>query len=361
MLKDSEKEFLSLIRDLIASPVFCINTFSSVIETIRHCVSEHLWSLVMEAGLLDELTNLKAIFLLGRGELYQAFIHTATPRLNHSIIIRSSYVHSLLKAAGRQVLLDDILEKFSMYLQVADSSIGSTEDRSNVWNNLRIHYNAKWPLHKLFGQSQQEKYNKVFVFLLNVRRAQYRLQNLWLVQMQTKKIGSSKAMTLLWTIRHHMTLLIDNLQYYLQVDVLESQYWQLISEISKTRDYQHLATAHHNFLISLHTQCFLNHPFIYATLSSLLTQVHDFCQFMETGVKWDQLHMLSTESFLKKVNKINEDFDGVSRRLFDILSSLKQMQGTQYTSQLVMRIDFNKYYSINKSNMKFLSPLEQQQ
>ena len=39
----------------------------------------------MEAGLLDELTDIKSIFLLGRGELYQAFITTATPRLNHSI------------------------------------------------------------------------------------------------------------------------------------------------------------------------------------------------------------------------------------------------------------------------------------
>ena len=96
-------------------------------------------------------------------------------------------LNSLLKAAGRQVLLDNVLEKFTLTLASNDPQ--QTNDSGNVWNNLKMNYNVKWPLHKLFRPQEQEKYNKIFVFLLDVRRAQYRLQHLWISQMQTKRIG----------------------------------------------------------------------------------------------------------------------------------------------------------------------------
>lgn len=47
-------------------------------------VSQELWKLVMEAGLVTELGDLKAVFLLGRGELYQTLIPLVTPFLMNS-------------------------------------------------------------------------------------------------------------------------------------------------------------------------------------------------------------------------------------------------------------------------------------
>ena len=87
---------------------------------------------------------------------------------------------------------------------------------------------------------------------------------------------------------------------------------------------------------------------------------------MEKNIVTDQSQNLSRsfsspiQKHEEKIHKINSDFDGVSRRLFDILSSLRQTQGTRHTAQLVMRIDYNKYYSLNKSNMKSVAPFEKE-
>ena len=42
---------------------------------------QELWKLVMGADLLGELSDLKAVFLLGRGELFQALVPIITPFL----------------------------------------------------------------------------------------------------------------------------------------------------------------------------------------------------------------------------------------------------------------------------------------
>ena len=59
------------------------------------------------------------------------------------------------------------------------TSILSTEEQ---WRALQLAYCARWPLHKLFTSAAQDKYNAIFCFLLDVRRAQHRLQQLWLIQ-----------------------------------------------------------------------------------------------------------------------------------------------------------------------------------
>ena len=58
-------------------------------------------------------------------------------------------------------------------------------------------------------------YNRLFMFLLNVKRAQLALQQCWALQMDRQH--RKKSVDAQWWLRHHMSFLIDNLQYYLQV------------------------------------------------------------------------------------------------------------------------------------------------
>jgi len=51
--------------------------------------------------------------------------------------------------------------------------------------------------------------------------------------------------------------LVDNLQYYLQVDVLESQYAILQSAISVTKDFEQVQKAHTIFQTNVLSQTFL--------------------------------------------------------------------------------------------------------
>lgn len=63
------------------------------------------------------------------------------------------------------------------------------------------------------------RYNVVFKYLLSVRRVQAELQHCWALQMRCKCLESRRTDAIKWRLRHHMTFLVDNLQYYLQVSV----------------------------------------------------------------------------------------------------------------------------------------------
>ncbi|CAB4040031.1 gamma-tubulin complex component 4-like, partial [Paramuricea clavata] len=82
------------------------------------------------------------------------------------------------------------------------------------------------------------------------------LQNVWTMYKgrRAAQKGISKD---IWLLRMEMTFLVDNLQYYLQVDVLETQYSILLEKINSTRDFETLRLAHDQFITTLHAQSFL--------------------------------------------------------------------------------------------------------
>lgn len=51
--------------------------------------------------------------------------------------------------------------------------------------------------------------------------------------------------------------LINNLQFYLQVDVIETEYCHLISEIQKIKDFQQIEKLHNIFLLNILSHSFL--------------------------------------------------------------------------------------------------------
>lgn len=57
--------------------------------------------------------------------------------------------------------------------------------------------------------------------------------------------------------RNKLQFLIDNLQYYLQVDVLESQFSILMNAIQEAKDFTHIQKAHAMFQGNVMTLCFL--------------------------------------------------------------------------------------------------------
>lgn len=67
------------------------------------------------------------------------------------------------------------------------------------------------------------RYNSLFCFLLRTARVQYGLQGAWTEQMwklKTRRQADTTATyTRLSNLRAKMAFLVDNLQYYLHVDV----------------------------------------------------------------------------------------------------------------------------------------------
>ena len=129
----------------------------------------------------------------------------------------------------------------------------------DAWRGLSLSYRLRWPLHLLITQSSLAQYNTLFQFLFTVRRVGLELQATWGVLKQARyKVFKGEGCTVddvgaaggtahdrlmaLWTLRAQMSFLVDNLQYYLQVDVLESQ-WSILLERILPRDTHSDPTA----------------------------------------------------------------------------------------------------------------------
>lgn len=116
------------------------------------------------------------------------------------------------------------LERFSLYVpQMTVESDGCTE--FGPQQLLHLQYRINWPLHLLFSPRVLERYNTLFRFLLLIKRMQYGLQVLWCDQRALFKVTprSEHDMRILH-LCNELMFFLKNLQYYIQVDVLESKY-----------------------------------------------------------------------------------------------------------------------------------------
>uniref|UniRef100_UPI0037E7F1BA gamma-tubulin complex component 4 isoform X2 n=1 Tax=Semicossyphus pulcher TaxID=241346 RepID=UPI0037E7F1BA len=277
ILKHQEDTFAAELHRLKQQPLFSLVDFENLIDRIRSTVAEHLWTLMVEeSDLLEQLKIIKDFYLLGRGELYQVFIDLAQHMLKTPpTAVTEHDVNVAFQQAAHKVLLDDdnLLPLLHLTVDYQGKDCKDTtgprdgatppQDTSpreappTGWAALGLTYKVQWPLHILFTPAVLEKYNVVFRYLLSVRRVQSQLQHCWALQMQRKHLKSSQTDAVKWRLRNHMAFLIDNLQYYLQVDVLESQFSQLLQQINSTRDFESIRLAHDHFLSNLLAQSFI--------------------------------------------------------------------------------------------------------
>jgi gamma-tubulin complex component 4 len=337
--------FATMLTELQRKPLFSIWDFEAVVDKIREHVSENLWKLVVEdSDLVGHLQTIKDFYLLGRGELFLSFMDLAQAVLRRPVV--DTTLHDV-NAAFRQSLVqvgmesEDIMDHFKLSLTPNTSEGGAKrgtdgEGRSG-WAALGMVYTPPWPLHILFTTSILEKYNVLFTFLLSVRRAQTNLQQVWHLLMLRK--NEVNVVSSLWQLRNHMAFLIDNVQYYVQVDVLESQFSLLLQNITSTLDFESIKLAHERFVTTLQGQLFLLMP----PVSSCLTEILDICTSFCAVVHSTQLSF--TDRDKSQISLLARDFDRQSSLLLRLLTSMKNHQHSPHLAQMMLRVDYNKFFS----------------
>ncbi|KAG8440579.1 hypothetical protein GDO86_006360 [Hymenochirus boettgeri] len=357
ILKNQEDIFAAELHRLKQQPLFSLVDFESVLDRIRSTVAEHLWKLMVEeSDLLGQLKIIKDFYLLGRGELFQAFIDIAQNMLKTPpTAVTEHDINVAFQLSAHKVLLDDDNLLPLLHLTIdyygkehKDSSQpreGPSRDTSprdpptSGWAALGLSYKVQWPLHILFTPAVLEKYNVVFKYLLSVRRVQSELQHCWALQMQRKHLESNITDAIKWRLRNHMAFLVDNLQYYLQVDVLESQFSQLLHQINSTRDFESIRLAHDHFLSNLLAQSFILLKPVFHCLNEILELCHSFCSLVSQN-----LGPLD-ERGAGQLDILVKGFNCQSSLLFRILSSVRNHQINPDLAQLLLRLDYNKYYT----------------
>jgi len=336
VLRERETEFYQQLVRLRDRDEFVVAEFADFVDRIRETVSSHLHRLVMvQAGLVDELRQVSDVFLLGRGELFHVFIRGADRRLSAPPTAATQHdVNQVWRHAAQAVLQHQEEEALVGKVRLV---VGSS--LSPGWEQLTLQYAVPWPLHLVVTPASLDRYNQVFQFLLYVRRTQAALHQLWGEAMAGSRGKKQGHLGAVWQVRCNMTFLVDNLQYYLMEDVLDTQVTSLTDKLARSTSFEEVRRDHELFLSTVSSHLFLHNQPVARCLRELLGVCLQFCAAAGLG-------SASAPADDDLVRHLSTSFRRQAGLLLQLLTSLRHhLAGGSHLAQLLLRIDFNRYFT----------------
>ncbi|KAK7598176.1 hypothetical protein V9T40_006411 [Parthenolecanium corni] len=347
---DKEKMFFEKFTTLKASISTDMEELKNVVLDIRECVVHHLWKVaVEEENLYKELSLLKNFYLLGFGPFFKDFLLEASALSLHTV--RKHFSHDLNDtlrgvACSYPHMDEKTLSKFNFKIETAQLK-ESSKTTDSIWSSIKLQYTAKWPLNLIFTPVAIEHYNKLFLFLLRIKRCQIGIHEVWKNDIKNKSVRCEKV----WKLRNELMFLINNLQFYLQVDVIETEYCNLINEIHKVKDFQQIEKLHNIFLLNVLSHSFLlqvpadnannnaavpsAYPeYFYSALLNNIKICEKFCFLASQG---------SLNNKSKEIIKLDKSFQKYKTIVLCFLSEYQSQPFKQHLVKLLLRLNFNQW------------------
>ena len=387
-------------------------SFELVLETIRAPIAARLGRLVVaNARLLDHLGALRAYFLLGRGDFFQTFFEEAAGLLRAPP--RSSTAEADMAAPFAQAALkssavnDPLASRFRLRFNPAERGGGDDDVGASAhfqprraaaaaaatttsgggatarvpsfdgWDGLELDYAVPWPLGLILTKNTIARYNKLFQYLLRLKRAQLALDDAW-CRLRRKGGGDAPggsdadrrvqadhvfygegvrggsrgrgrgerggAFEACQRVRHDIAFLVNNWTTYLQVDVIESQFRRAATRIAEAPDdFAEAQRAHRSFLAACTAQSFLDLESVSAIIENIMQLAGALCAEVK-GLPPDGSPP-SPETMVE-VDSIGAKFARQATGLYTILRSnrLANDPKAPYLRLLLLRLNYNDFF-----------------
>lgn len=378
LLPQSEADKIeNMLRDLKESSEFHKRSFECAVDSIRAIAASHLWQLVVvRADLNGHLKALKDYFLLAKGDFFQCFLEESRQMMR--LPPRQSTAEADLMVPFQLAAIKTIgeEEKYFSRVSLRMPSFGSVVKSSQVdlpktgstsvslsnasseisldgWDGIALEYSVDWPLQLFFTQEVLSQYLRVFQYLLRLKRTQMELEKSWASVMHQDHTDFAKRRNdrlncsvsqqrrqrfrPMWRVREHMAFLIRNLQFYIQVDVIESQWNVLQAHIRDSHDFTELVGFHQEYLSALISQSFLDIGSVSRILDSIMKLCLQFCWSIE-----NQENNPNTS----ELEHLTEEFNKKSNSLYTILRSsrLAGSQRAPFLRRFLLRLNFNLFF-----------------
>lgn len=333
---EKEAEFVDRLRGIQESPELDLLRLGSLVEDVRSAAAAHLWQLLVERGcLLAQLHLMRDAFLLGRGELFLHFSQLAEPLLARPRTPTTEQeVNGMFQLACGLLQSEDenLAEQFHI---TVGPPLAQDGPPLAGWETIGLSYAVQWPLHVFFTPALLAKYSRLFRLLIGVQRAQCFLQGCWLLQCKLARcppLRDCPLMGRMMQLRSHMAHLLDSLQYYLQVDVIESHLGRLLSQVKDTRDFEAIQHLHNSYLASLLADSMLMLRPVHECLRAILGLCQSLCAIFPTS------RAPLTQRQFTQFESIHKDFECQRQLLLRVLSSLHTRLPESQVSQLLVRL-----------------------
>ncbi|OVA12707.1 Spc97/Spc98 [Macleaya cordata] len=383
LLPQSEADKIdAMLKELKASSEFHKRSFESAVDAVRVIAASHLWQLVVvRADLNGHLKALKDYFLLAKGDFFQCFLEESRQLMR--LPPRQSTAEADLMVPFQLAAIKTIGDEDKYFSRVslrmpsfgitvtssqaglpkvragADGNSGFTSQGNapselsvDGWDGIALEYSIDWPLQLFFTQEVLSKYRRVFQYLLRLKRTQMELEKSWASVMHQDHTDFAKRRNdrdncsisqqrrqrsrPMWRVREHMAFLIRNLQFYIQVDVIESQWNVLQARVQDSDDFTELVGFHQEYLSALISQSFLDIGSVSRILDSIMKLCLQFCWSIES----------ESSPNSSELEHITEEFNKKSNSLYTILRSsrLAGSQRAPFLRRFLLRLNFNSFF-----------------
>ncbi|XP_066263011.1 gamma-tubulin complex component 4 [Euwallacea similis] len=355
-----EIEYYNKIRS-VGDQSLSAGEFRSVTEECRSKLTKYLWSVMLKEGnLVEHLKLIREYYALGRGELFQQFL-----AVNNIKDVPSDSLLQQINTLFHETARKIYGENDKSYIRFELTCPGGQISRTKLWQSLHLNFEMQWPLHIIFHPEVIGFYNKLFSFLLRLKKTQINLFKLWTYH----TFSQHKIDRRVWMLRQNLLFLVDNLQYYIQVNVIEAKFSILMKAVESANELEDVIKIHHEFVVNLLTESFLlsldepqesghkhrlyqmptlqhNPPSkVYNIITRLLKLCDEFCL---SAKSWEAE---LTEPDLEEFDIFQKRTDIIIDTLLVLLYSLHGKVRGNHLLQLVLHLDFNKYFSRNKTDL----------
>ena len=344
------------------------------IDIIHNLINKDLVRIFFQKFKFKEnIGALNKYLLLGQGDMIQNLmesLYTELQKPGNTIYkyVLQSILESAINSTNARYNDKECLNKLNIkLLKALPGDIG--------WDVFCLEYNIELPLNNIISSRNLLDYQKMFIFLIKIKRIEYSQNLEWRkIMTYTRDIPSTQYPFFKSKIKKSLQFnqqimhFIISLHNYLTLEVLETQYKKLIKQIHNVNSIDELISAHNEFVNNIKQKCFLdnknnNNILIYkkiisifdiilrfrtaqdVLISTLLQKVNDLD---EKEKSLNSQNLDEDESEINYNNRIEESIKQISflyeeftNKIIELINNMNNF-GLYY---LAMKLDFNYYYS----------------
>jgi len=317
------------LQNLENVSVFNRNAFVCVVDKFYNVVDEYMLKASFNNDNFSHHMKLvRDFYLLGNGQFYMLFLNKMC-----SLSLNSDQSLRAIKVAFINTAQDIKLHK-SVYKVFSFSSLENEEADEIKWTKIKLTIETKWPLQFIFTSSVQKNYSKLFAFLSRIKKVQTTLHEIWI---DTKEKSYRKS-CLNDQLITKLMFLIDTLYTYLQLDVIEDEYFLFLEKLSNANNFQTIKHIHDIFQTNIMRDSFLFTEEVYMTFNKILDMCENYYRFMT-----DITAALDVQ-YKQCFDELNLLFTNKPNKLVTLLNTIKEIHVTPKPNQFIMRLNYNNWF-----------------
>ncbi|CEI88965.1 hypothetical protein RMCBS344292_03341 [Rhizopus microsporus] len=392
------KQFLELTNnnssDIIPTySTFVVLNYTEPIQAWCPMLNESYMSTFLhEFKLQYHLSLLHDTFLLGNSAFVsslESMVFESTRKIGLKSTGKWSSQLFDLNLALRSILLETVKEDELFAFSVEKAKVLVDPNAFNAFGFLKLHYDARYPLNMVITSNVQLKYNRIFIFLLQLFRVTSTVKRIYSVLRTNELRLNGDTLSRLYQYRFQFDQFLRSLQGYVH-DTVINETWHIfmdqIQELNRKTESSsseyvsvimqpHIFKSYHEHILDrILYQCFLkqSQQRIFQTLQPIL---EDMLMFANVIDSYCYSRNQQEDKLLTKCHHIFKDFQRHVRLLVCVLKVLEE-KGTGrlgnilnstnnefrdlygkheakkgldvFVKDLLTRIDLNMYYEKSK-------------